>query len=242
MPNALPLLNFIHHSCYLVALPKALLLFDYFEEQGEEEQATGQHLLSLLQRGEQRPLYIFCSHSHADHYAPIVHSLFRQYAGGVRYIFHEEVRASVPEQYRPEVLFLSTGTFAELEGLKIKAYGSTDIGGSFYIDVEGYRLFHAGDLNNWHWNEEASPEYIAQYEADWRRELARLVADRVELDLLMFPTDLRLGKDYLKGLRELLQVIPVGLLAPMHLNGVMHSWAELEELCKVYHVSLYKIS
>ncbi|MEI3154718.1 MAG: hypothetical protein V8S95_06185 [Odoribacter sp.] len=45
--------------------------------------------------------------------------------------------------------------------MRIKAFGSTDIGISFLIDIDNIRIFHAGDLNNWHWEEESTPEEIA---------------------------------------------------------------------------------
>lgn len=237
----MPQIYFIYHSCYLLVSNKSLMLFDYFEADGTEGVKQRAYVQALLEKHARLPLYIFCSHSHADHYSPLVHMLFAEHRGGAHYIFHEEVRSSVPEAYRPAVHFLATGESMQIGLLQIKAYGSTDLGGSFYVEEEGCRIFHAGDLNNWHWNEEADPEYIAQYEEQWHQELARLTADHLELDLLMFPTDLRLGRDYLKGLRELLGQIPVGTLAPMHLNGIMHSWAELLALCQEYHVTLYDI-
>ncbi len=48
------------------------------------------------------------------------------------------------EAYRDELAF-------------IRAYGSTDLGVSFYVEAEGKRFFHAGDLNDWHWNQEVPP-------------------------------------------------------------------------------------
>ena len=41
-----------------------------------------------------------------------------------------------------------------LKGVKIKAFGSTDIGISFLVSVDGVDIFHAGDLNWWHWWDE----------------------------------------------------------------------------------------
>ena len=36
------------------------------------------------------------------------------------------------------------------------ASGSTDEGVSFCVDFAGVTLFHAGDLNLWHWRDESS--------------------------------------------------------------------------------------
>ena len=42
----------------------------------------------------------------------------------------------------------------------VKAYGSTDIGISFLVKVDGLTIFHAGDLNWWHWKEDSLEEQL----------------------------------------------------------------------------------
>lgn len=219
-------LYFIHHSSYLWIGARAIILWDYY---GEGEVAP------LLDKHSEKRLYIVASHSHGDHFAPIVFDApFATHAGGVQYIFHEELSEVI---VRDEALYLDTGETWADDLVEVKAFGSTDCGGSFYIEVEGLKLFHAGDLNNWHWNEEADEEYIEQYETHWQKELNRFASLVEKLDLLMFPTDLRLGHDYLKGLGELLIVIEVKYLAPMHLNGVLDP-KELIELCDKHGITL----
>ncbi len=84
------------------------------------------------------------------------------------------------------------------------------------INAEGKIIFHAGDLNNWHWNEESTKEEIDEAEGFYQKELD-LVAGKVKhLDLAMFPVDPRLGKDYMKGAEQFLDAIQTNLFAPMH--------------------------
>lgn len=219
-------LYFIHHSSYLWVGTDAMILWDYY---GKGEVA------SLLAQYSEKRLYIMATHSHGDHYSPVLFSpQFAQHRGGVQYIFHRELEEVVA---REEVVFLETEEEWTDGVVRVKALGSTDCGGSFYVEVHGLQLFHAGDLNNWHWNEEADEEYVELYEAQWQRELRRLTTSIEALDLLMFPTDLRLGRDYLKGLRELLAVVTVKYLAPMHLNGTLAP-EELEALCRAHGITL----
>ena len=42
------------------------------------------------------------------------------------------------------------------------------------IDLQGMRLFHAGDLNNWHWSEESTPQEIRKAEGDFLAEIKNL--------------------------------------------------------------------
>lgn len=220
------ILYYIEHSSYLVEGSKAFILFDYFG------QGTPQKVLS---KAPEKPLYILTTHSHYDHYSPVV---FKAFEGReVHYLFHSELRDKVPSKQLSKVHFIETGASYDDSYLTVKAFGSTDIGGSFYCKVDGATLFHAGDLNNWHWNEEAEEPYIRQYEAAWQAELSRLTTEIKELDLLMFPTDLRLGKDYLKGLRELLNHISIHYLAPMHINGQLDP-EELQALAQKEHFTL----
>lgn len=222
-------LYFIQHSSFLYVGEGCLLLFDYY--------GAGD-VLSLLDRLPKYPLYIFCSHSHGDHYSPVVHTLFKNYPEQVRYIFHQEVWESVPEEYRDDIRFLNTEEEITIDGLKVRALGSTDAGGSFYVEENGLRLFHAGDLNNWHWNEEASPYYIQLYEEAWQKELTLAQEHISGLELLMFPTDLRLGKDFLKGLEQFLGVIPTKYIVPMHLNGVLEDYRVIKKECQKHHTQL----
>ena len=77
-------------------------------------------------------------------------------------------------------------------------------------------LFHAGDLNNWHWEEESTPEEIAQMEGDFKKELNDLAQLAPRLDLAMFPVDPRMGGDFMRGARQFLDRIPTSCFVPMH--------------------------
>lgn len=100
--------------------------------------------------------------------------------------------------------------------LRVKAFGSTDIGISFLLDIEDKRIFHAGDLNNWHWEEESTPQEIAEAETRYRNELETLAQDTDYVDLALFPIDPRLGKDYTRGARQFIDRIRTKQFAPMH--------------------------
>ena len=90
------------------------------------------------------------------------------------------------------------------------------MGISFYIEAGGYRIFHAGDLNNWHWIEEETPSDAAKNEQDFLKELSQIAGEVPALDVVMFPVDPRLGKDYAKGAQQFIESIKVGFFLPMH--------------------------
>ena len=87
------------------------------------------------------------------------------------------------------------------------------------------KIFHAGDLNNWHWNEECPLEESQEYENNYLKELELLAKDLTHLDLVFFPIDPRLGKDYMKGAEQFINRISTDILAPMHFDNAYHKIA-----------------
>lgn len=165
-----------------------------------------------------KPLYILASHVHSDHFDPGIMSF-----GGEKrkWILSEDIRNVVSPSN--DIFFISKGKIYRDENVIIKAYGSTDEGVSFYIETGGLRLFHAGDLNNWHWSEEETPEDAAKNEQFFLEELALIAKEHPELDVAMFPVDSRMGKDFERGAEQFLDSIKVGLFIPMHFWDDMKS-------------------
>ena len=85
---------------------------------------------------------------------------------------------------------------------------------SFLISVEGKQIFHAGDLNFWHWAEESTPEEVAQARADYEDVLSTLRGEQIHA--AMFPVDPRMGRDFALGAELFLKEIQPEKLIPMH--------------------------
>lgn len=79
--------------------------------------------------------------------------------------------------------YINKGDVYEDPNIRIEAFGSTDVGISFLIDLQGVRLFHAGDLNNWHWSEESTPQEIRKAEGDFLAEVKCLQQTAPSVDV-----------------------------------------------------------
>ena len=158
-------------------------------------------------------LYILASHVHSDHFDKNIMSFS---GAGQKWILSDDIRKKVSAGN--DIHFLAQGDVYRDDTLSIKAYGSTDAGISFYIEAGGLKMFHAGDLNNWHWNEDPtqSPQEAAHDEQRYLDELAQIAKEVPALDVAMFPVDARLGTDYTRGAEQFLDSIPTGLFVPMH--------------------------
>ena len=134
-------LTYIYHSGFAIEADEFAILIDYYRD--TPESYVYRHFLKRPGR-----LYILSSHAHPDHFNPEV-LRWKTYKKGIVYLFGKDIlkrnRAG-----KEDAIYLKKGDFYEDHNLRIKAFGSTDSGISFLIEAEGKRLFHAGDLNNWH--------------------------------------------------------------------------------------------
>ena len=111
---------------------------------------------------------------------------------------------------------MAVGDTLEADGLTVSMFGSTDAGGSFLVDTGMHRIFHAGDLNWWHWSGD-TPENIAEAKALKEKEFAPLTG--LSVDIMMFPVDARLEVAREWGALEVLGMMKTKLFIPMHANG-----------------------
>lgn len=200
-------LIYIHHSGFIIEGKEFSMLIDYYQDTPD---------LYVHQNFLHRPgrLYILASHSHRDHFNPEVLK-WKAERPDIQYVFSEDIREHQQACFH-EAIFLKKGEEWNDDLIKIKAFGSTDIGISFLTDAEDKRIFHAGDLNNWHWKEESTPEEISEAEKNYLDELGTLAQYTAYIDLALFPVDPRLGKDYTEGARQFIDRIPTRQFAPMH--------------------------
>lgn len=200
-------LIYIFHSGFILEGKDFAILTDYYRDTPDSE---------VHQKFLQRPgrLYILASHVHADHFNPEILS-WKAARPDIRYIFSEDIRDARQACYH-DAVFLRKGEEWNDDLVKIKAFGSTDAGLSFLIDVADKRIFHAGDLNNWHWEEESTPEEVETAEQQYSQELEVLAQYTSHVDLALFPVDPRLGKDYTRGARQFIKRIQTRQFVPMH--------------------------
>lgn len=204
-------LTYIYHSGFAIEAEGYSLLMDYYKDTSSVAGKGFVHEVLLRKPG---PLYVLVSHFHPDHFNPEVLD-WKAEKEDIHYIFSKDLlkhrRAKAGE-----ALFLKKGeTYADAH-IALKAFGSTDVGVSFLIEAGGKVIFHAGDLNNWHWKDESTPAEAAGAEKNYLRELEALAADTDRLDLALFPVDPRIGTDFMRGAEQFVDRIPTDLFVPMH--------------------------
>lgn len=159
-----------------------------------------------------RKKYFFTSHIHADHFEPTVF----KYAGeGVKFILDE----AIPAEESERILRVKKGDTYTDEDLTVHVFGSTDEGVSFGVEVAGKKIFHAGDLNLWHWTKENSKKEEAAAREFFESEFSYVKENFMAPDVAMFPVDSRMKGDYAEGAKRCAKELMPKLFLPMHFWG-----------------------
>jgi len=221
------LVTYIYHSCYLLETEKCNLVFDYFKDSGDK---PGEGIIHDRILTDEKPLYVLSSHFHPDHFNRDI-LLWKSEKKNTIYIFSKDIL----EHHKARVgdaIYLEKGEAFKDDFLSVKAFGSTDVGVSFFLETEGKKLFHAGDLNNWHWKDESTQEEVAEAEAFYKQELTDVAHGVDRIDFAMFPIDPRLGTDFMNGAIQFISRIPVKQIAPMHFGEAYDKIASFSNYAK----------
>ena len=216
----------IWHDCFLVETPVVNLVFDYWLDSDGEARAVP-HFLDCLDR--HRPLLVFVSHFHKDHYNPDIFGWTRLFAD-VRFVVSGDVwkrmrhivsATSVYKGPKVEpalVTVLHANQCAEVGASRVTAFPTTDVGNAYGVEVCDQLIFHAGDLNLWAWRDDSTPEEVRKAEGDYHaclRDIKAAIGNRT-IDYCFFPIDSRIGSGYDEGARIFLRTFHVDHFFAMH--------------------------
>ena len=203
--------TFLAHSGFFVELEGVCLLFDWWKG-------------ALPPLPPEKPLLVLASHRHEDHLKPEIFGL----DGGprtVRFLLGKDIRLTernraswgLSEETAGHCFSLAGNETAEpLPGIRVETLPSTDEGVAFLVTADGKTVFHAGDLNWWHWEGE-DPGWNRNMEVNFKRYAEPLRGRRI--DLAMLPLDPRLGDDGFRGPAYFLELADIRRFLPMHQWG-----------------------
>lgn len=210
---------------------EAVLIFDYWKD----PLSTGKNkdfppLLDEI--NPRKALYILVSHHHKDHFTRrvflwsqrfknIQYIISKDVFKAVKYLFSEDGNYKGHKPPRETVHTLDRGESFSDGILKVKAFGSTDIGNSYAIEINGLKIFHAGDLNAWLWIDESTSQEVERARTEYTYIINEIQNEYPFFDLVMFPVDSRLGKEYWWGAKYFVNQINTKLFVPMHFELVL---------------------
>lgn len=204
--------TYLDHSGFMIADDDVIMVFDYYRDPSHA-------VVKALEKNPELPVVFFVSHHHPDHYNPEIFNLGQSHER--LYVLSNDVFQQHGDSNLP-IAGMSKGDKLEnvIGGLTVDAYGSTDCGVSFAVTTKnGKKVFHAGDLNNWHWKEESTEREVQKAENLFKKVLNRIKERNDRFDVAFFSVDPRQGEDYATGAAEFLDNIKVRDFFPMHFFG-----------------------
>lgn len=190
---------YIGHSGFWVELSECCLLFDYYEGELPEQKSD-------------KPLILFSSHSHHDHFNPEV---FERILGDTKMygVFSKDIfKSRVPQQIESQFAGPEETILLPF-GITVETLRSTDKGVAFLVMTKEGCLYHGGDLNDWIWKGE--PEAVNRsMTGSYRKEIKKL-ADK-KIDVAFVPLDPRQEEYYDRGMVYFLEQTRADRVIPMH--------------------------
>nr|WP_294492130.1 MBL fold metallo-hydrolase [uncultured Mediterraneibacter sp.] len=217
--------TYLKHSGFLVETEELYLLFDYYKG-------------AFPDWNRDKKMLVFVSHGHYDHFGKEIFRLsdvFRE----IRFILSSDIDAKEYEKYG-SVTSVGAGQTSEIEGVTVRTLRSNDQGVAYLLHTGGKTIYHAGDLNWWHW--EGEPErFNKAMRRSYQSEINKLKDEKI--DVAFVPVDPRQGEQYCWGLDCFMKRTVTKKVFPMHFweNYEIFERLMLEACTDEYRNSIVKI-
>ena len=193
---------YLYHSGFAVKTDKHFLIFDYWKDTGGGLKNGAINPDELVDED----VIVFASHVHGDHYNPEILN-WRGKIPKLRIILSDDIPPADGAFMVGKRQILTQPDFL------LETFTSTDEGVAFLLDIDGLRIYHAGDLNWWHWAGE-SAKYNKDMEYSYKGQIDLL--GNKPIDLAFVPVDPRLEDSYYLGIDYLMSAVDVNYAVPMH--------------------------
>jgi len=197
---------YLFHSGFAVRTANHFLIFDYWKSTpknaGLEAGVIDPAVLS------EDDVIVFVSHGHGDHYNREI-LRWPQKIPKLRLVLSSDIPS------RPGAVMMGPGQRKILSDIAVETFTSNDEGVAFLVEVDGLCVYHAGDLNWWHW--EGEPEaYNMGMAKSYKEQIDRL--NGKSIDIAFVPVDPRLEAQYAWGIDYLMRTADVHNVIPMHFD------------------------
>lgn len=192
-------ITFLGHSGYVVEERDKVLIFDFYEG-------------TLPEFSKQAKVYVFASHIHYDHFNKQIFE-WEKWHPDIHYILSDDIKAGGPEG---KCTYIGPCDMIQIDGMEIQTLRSTDEGVAFLVKLWDQRVYHGGDLNWWHWEEE-SKAYNKMMCRKYQHEIGKLKEEPI--DAAFLPLDPRQEEQYAWGFDYFMRHTQTRHAFPMHMWG-----------------------
>lgn len=222
--------TYLGHSGFLLEMENIYCLFDYYKGEFPEWD-------------NDKKMAVFVSHAHYDHFEKEIFRL-RETFSEIRFILSTDID---PSEYQDagspahsDIICVSPNEEIDVFGMKVRTLRSNDQGVAFLVRCGDRTIYHAGDLNWWHWEEE-SDVFNKMIRRTYQTEINKLQQEKI--DIAFVPVDPRLGEQYCWGLDCFMKRTDTKHVFPMHFwgNYGIFERLTLEKCTETYKDRIMKI-
>lgn len=199
---------YIYHSGFIIQTDSHYFVFDYYLNQPPTLNSSSGFEPPFLHR-DTKDVMVFVSHGHEDHFNPLIFE-WKKSNENIQYVLSHDIEW---EREHHDITIVHPHQTYRINGVEVEVFDSTDIGVSFLTTCNGLTIFHAGDLNWWHWEEDPEEENQEMAKA-YKKEIDKL--QKKDINLAFIPVDPRLGDYYSLGIQYFMERVGANKVFPMH--------------------------
>lgn len=202
--------TYLKHSGFMVESRNYIYLFDYI----------GGNIDKAIK--SDKKIYVMVSHIHDDHFSKIIFDIATKH-DNVTYILSYDVVKKIKKNAilskmteKLNIIRVQAHEKYKIDDIVVETLKSTDEGVAFIVSEKDGTIYHAGDLNWWHWEGEPK-SWNRNMEVNFKREIDSMRGRKI--DIAFIPLDPRQEDAYYLGMNYFIKNVGANEIYPMHFWG-----------------------
>ena len=169
-----------------------------------------------------KKIYVMVSHIHDDHFSKIIFDIATKH-DNVTYILSYDVVKKINKNAilskmteQLNIIRVHAHEKYKIDDIVVETLKSTDEGVAFIVSEKDGTIYHAGDLNWWHWDGEPK-SWNRNMEVNFKREIDSMRGRKI--DIAFVPLDPRQEEAYYMGMDYFIKNVGANEIYPMHFWG-----------------------
>lgn len=202
--------TYLKHSGFMVESRNYIYLFDYI----------GGNIDKAIK--SDKKIYVMVSHIHDDHFSKIIFDIATKH-DNVTYVLSYDVVKKIKKNAilskmteQLNIIRVQAHEKYKIDDIVVETLKSTDEGVAFIVSEKDGTIYHAGDLNWWHWDGEPK-SWNRNMEVNFKREIDSMKGRKI--DIAFVPLDPRQEEAYYMGMDYFIKSVGANEIYPMHFWG-----------------------
>ncbi len=204
---------FVTHSGWIARTKDHVLVFDYWRQNRAPDNPCISNGMFNVEEMKDLDVIVFVSHVHQDHYSPEIFS-WNDSIPNITYLMGFD-----PHVADEDYIVMEPRTTIDVNGVDVTTIYSNDTGVGFFVEADGFDLFHPGD----HANRERD------FSGDYLNEIYYLKSLNKPIDIAFMPiSGCNFGDNEAVrlGIHKTFEILEPSVFFPMHAGDYSPDYME----------------